>query len=212
MAKKDVLVERLIEEGYLKTPSVIEAFKGVDRSFFIAPELDRLAYEDSPLPIGWEQTISAPHMVAIMSEEALLEKGQNVLEIGAGSGYHACITSRITKAPVYTIERIVGLAHNARMNLERAGCDLVEVVVGDGTLGYGDKAPYDRIIVTAGAPRIPEPLKDQLKVGGKILIPVGARYAQELIRATKESDGILTREELGGCVFVPLIGRYGWTD
>jgi protein-L-isoaspartate(D-aspartate) O-methyltransferase len=210
MEKRESLIDRLISWGYLRTPAVIGAMRSVKREFFLPEDLDRFAYDDSPLPIGGDQTISAPHMVAIMCEAAELSEGQNVLEIGAGSGYHACVTSHITKTKVYSIERLEELAKDAIKNLKRAGCRNVIVVTGDGTLGYEDKAPYDRIIVTAGAPEIPQPLVDQLKIGGKLLIPVGSRFSQELLRVTKNAGG-LRKEALGGCVFVPLIGEHGWT-
>jgi protein-L-isoaspartate(D-aspartate) O-methyltransferase len=211
MEKRDSLIDRLISWGYLKTPAVISAMREVKREVFLPEDLERFAYDDSPLPIGGEQTISAPHMVAIMSEAAELSEGQKVLEIGAGSGYHACVTSHITKTRVYSIDRLEELAKDAIMNLKRAGCGDVVVSTGDGTLGYEDKAPYDRIVVTAGAPDIPQPLVDQLKIGGKLLIPVGNRFSQELLRVTKEEEGVRI-ENLGGCVFVPLIGEHGWKD
>jgi protein-L-isoaspartate(D-aspartate) O-methyltransferase len=210
MEKRDSLIDRLISWGYLKTQPVIDAMRSVKREFFLPDDLDRFAYDDSPLPIGGDQTISAPHMVAIMCEAAELSEGQKVLEIGAGSGYHACVTSHITKTKVYSIERLEELAKDAIKNLKRAGCKNVIVVTGDGTLGYEDKAPYDRIIVTAGAPEISQPLVDQLKIGGKLLIPVGNRFSQELLRVTKEAEDVRI-ENLGGCVFVPLIGKHGWT-
>ncbi|RMF91018.1 MAG: protein-L-isoaspartate(D-aspartate) O-methyltransferase [Methanobacteriota archaeon] len=212
MEKKEALIERLISLGYLKSPSVIEAMRAVDRDFFLPRGMERFAYDDSPLPIGHDQTISAPHMVAIMCEKADLHAGQKVLEIGAGSGYHACVTSKITKQRVYSVERLPELAEEAKRNLARAGCDKVVVIVGDGTLGYPPEAPYDRIIVTAAAPDIPKPLVEQLKAGGKLLIPVGSRWAQDLLRITKHDDGTTTKENLGGCVFVPLIGEEGWRE
>ncbi len=211
MERREVLVDRLISLGYLKTPAVITAMRSVKREFFLPYDFERYAYEDSPLPIGMEQTISAPHMVAIMSEAAELAEGQKVLEIGAGSGYHACVTAYITKTEVYSIERLEELAKDATKNLKSSGCRDVIVVTGDGTLGYEVEAPYDRIIVTAGAPDIPQPLLDQLKIGGKLLIPVGSRFSQELLRITKETDGF-RKESLGGCIFVPLIGAHGWND
>jgi len=209
MTGRDTLVGRLISLGYLKTPAVINAMRSVKREFFLPSDFERYAYEDSPLPIGSEQTISAPHMVAIMCEAAALAEGQNVLEIGAGSGYHACVTTHITKTTVYSVERLTELARSARANLNRAGCSDVTVIVGDGTEGYEKEAPYDRIIVTAGAPNIPQPLLDQLKVGGKLLIPIGSRTSQELTRITKLENRIES-EEMGGCIFVPLIGSHGW--
>jgi protein-L-isoaspartate(D-aspartate) O-methyltransferase len=209
MERKEALIDRLISLGYLKTPIVIDAFRNVKREFFLPENMEKFAYNDSPLPIGSEQTISAPHMVAIMSENADLSQGQKVLEIGAGSGYHACVTSFITKSPVYSVERIDELAKSAKNNIERAGCDKVKIIIGDGTLGYEIQAPYDRIIVTAAAPSIPDPLLEQLKVGGKLLIPVGSMSSQDLLRITKTEDGF-EKENLGGCIFVPLIGSKAW--
>jgi len=211
MGKREELIDRLIEAGYLKSMPVIQAMRSVRRDAFLPPELERHAYEDTPLPIGYEQTISAPHMVALMCESALLARGQKVLEIGAGSGYHACVISRITGSTVYTVERLDKLAEQARRNLKRAGCDKVVVIVGDGTLGYEERAPYDRIIVAAAAPNVPPPLIEQLKDGGKLLIPVGTRSYQTLLRITKHRSRVV-EEDLGGCVFVPLIGRHGWDE
>lgn len=210
MESQQELVDRLISLGYLKTQKVIDAMLGVRRDVFVPDEIEKYAYVDTPLSIGHGQTVSAPHMVAIMCENAELDEGQKVLEIGGGSGYHSCVISKITGAIVYTVERLEKLAETARVNLEKAGCNMVRIMVGDGTLGYDDKAPYDRIIVTAGSPKVPPPLLDQLKIDGKLLIPVGSRTSQELLRITKKKTTNIT-ERLGGCVFVPLIGRYGWS-
>jgi protein-L-isoaspartate(D-aspartate) O-methyltransferase len=185
--------------------------KEVKREYFLPKNMSELAYEDSPLPIGGDQTISAPHMVAIMSEKADLKEGQKVLEIGAGSGYHACVTSNVTGSMVYSVERLKELTKDAKRNLKLAGCNNVRIVVGDGTKGLENEAPFDRIIVTAAAPDIPPPLIDQLSLGGKLLIPVGSRFSQDLVRITKEGDE-LKKEYLGGCVFVPLIGEFGWKE
>jgi len=205
------LVEYLSAYGYLRSKNVIEAMQSVDRIFFVSGDMKEYAYEDTPLRIGGSQTISAPHMVAMMCEAAELEEGQKVLEIGAGSGYSACIISKITKAKVVSVERIKELVEFAMKNLERASCKNVAVVSGDGTLGYAEEAPYDRIIVAAGAPSPPQPLIDQLKEGGKLIIPIGSRYSQDLMRITKK--GKSTQEEnVGGCVFVPLIGKYAWGE
>lgn len=207
------LVEYLTAYGYLRSEKVIGAMQSVDRAFFVSGDMREYAYEDTPLKIGSSQTISAPHMVAMMCEAAELEEAQKVLEIGAGSGYSACIISKITKAGVFSVERIKELAEFAKKNLESAACKNVSVIEGDGTLGYEKEAPYDRIVVTAGAPSPPQPLIDQLKEGGKLIIPVGSRYSQDLMRITKtkEKPEIETEEEnLGGCVFVPLIGKYAW--
>lgn len=212
MREKNALIENLITSGYLKSPEVIRAMQEVERTNFLSKEFISEAYIDRPLPIGEMQTISAPHMVAIMCEEAQLKHGQKVLEIGAGSGYHACIVSKITGSNVFTIERHERLADTARSNLREAGCTKVQVRVSDGTLGYPEESPFERIIVTAAAPDIPKPLVEQLALGGKLLIPVGSRHSQELLRITKIDDDNVEKERLGGCVFVPLIGQYGWKD
>jgi protein-L-isoaspartate(D-aspartate) O-methyltransferase len=205
------LVEYLSAYGYLRSKNVIEAMQSVDRAFFVSDDMREYAYEDIPLRIAGSQTISAPHMVAMMCEAAELKEGQKVLEIGAGSGYSACVISKITKAKVISVERVKELVEFARKNLERANCKSVVVISGDGTLGYPEEAPYDRIIVTAGAPSPPQPLIDQLKEGGKLIIPLGSRYSQDLMRITKKGNS--TQEEnLGGCVFVPLIGKYAWEE
>ncbi len=184
----------------------------VPREEFVRPDMRSEAYADTPLPIGDGQTISAPHMVAIMAEALDLESGHIVLEIGTGSGYHAAICAELVgpEGRIYTIERIPSLAAFAEANLKRTGFSgRVIVIVGDGSKGYPDKAPYDRIFVAAGAPDIPTPLKGQLKDGGKLLVPVGGRYYQDLIRMVRRGDKF-QREDLGGCVFVPLVGEYGF--
>jgi len=175
---------------------------------------------DTPLPIGFGQTVSAPHMVSIMNEALQLEIGQKVLEIGAGSGWHAATIAEIV-APsdtprsewghVYTTEIIEGLAEFARKNVRNAGySDRITIICTDGSMGYPEKAPYDRIIVTAAAPDVPQPLIEQLKPNGIMLIPVGTVHLfQSLIKITKSADGEIKRENLGGVAFVPLTGRYG---
>lgn len=186
--------------------------KRVPREEFIPPEIRDEAYVDTPLPIGEGQTISAPHMVAIMAERLQLKPGLKVLEIGAGSGYHAAVCAEII-APdghMYTIERIASLANFAENNLKRTGYGtLVTVIFGDGTKGLPEKAPFDRIFVAAGAPDIPTPLTDQLADRGILLVPVGGRFYQDLIKVERKGQK-LDKENLGGCVFVPLIGEYGY--
>lgn len=214
------LVEKLIREGYIRSEKVMKAMLRVPRELFVPEELRHLAYEDTPLPIGSGQTISAPHMVALMTELADLEPGMKVLEIGTGSGYHAAVVAEVV-APsdmdrskwghVYSVERIPELAERARRNLERAGySDRVTVIIGDGTLGYPPEAPYDRIIVTAAAPDIPKPLIEQLRPGGKMVIPIGTRYMQYLYVVEKTPEGKIKSRPVTPCLFVPLIGRYGW--
>ncbi|HDM25010.1 MAG TPA: protein-L-isoaspartate O-methyltransferase [Thermoplasmatales archaeon] len=204
------LVKKLKNEGYIKTPLVEKAFLEVPRENFVPDHLKKSAYLDIPLEIGFGQTISAPHMVAIMCEALVLKKGQKVLEIGSGSGYHAAVVSEIIgeRGRVYSVERIKELADMARENIRKTGIKNVEVFVGDGSLGFKKFAPYDRIYVTCAAPDIPEPLIDQLKDPGLLLIPVG-RYYCDLMLLRKENGKISTRN-LGGCAFVPLVGKHGF--
>jgi protein-L-isoaspartate(D-aspartate) O-methyltransferase len=158
------------------------------------------------------QTISAPHMVAIMTELLDVKTDSKILEIGAGSGYQAAVLGEIAKkGGIYTVERIKRLAEFAEKNLKDCGYKNVFVIVGDGTLGYEEKAPYDRIIVTAGAPKIPGALIDQLADKGKMAIPVGGRFQQELIMVEKDKRGII-KKNCGGCIFVPLIGKDGYEN
>ncbi len=207
------LVRRLVEEGVIRSRRVEEAFLKVPRELFVPENLRRAAYDDNPLPIGYGQTISAPHMVAIMVEELGLEEGMKVLEIGTGSGYQAAIMAELVgpEGRVVTVERVPELAERARRSLREAGYgDRVEVVVGDGSKGYPPQAPYDRVVVTAAAPRIPPPLVEQLKPGGILLVPVGDRYIQRLVKVVKKREGGIDVEEGVYCLFVPLIGEYGW--
>ena len=219
--KRERLIKRLIEEGVLKKPEVINAMLKVPREEFVPPELKDHAYMDSPLPSFDGQTISAPHMVAMMCELLDLRRGNNVLEVGAGTGYHAAVCAEIVaplEAPenerghVYAIERLKTLVDFANRNLQRCGyADRITIIEGDGTLGYLEKAPFDRILVTAAAPRIPPPLKIQLKDGGRIVIPVGEAYSiQDLIVVERTGENF-KEWTYGGCVFVPLCGKYGWS-
>jgi len=198
---------------------VERAFMKVPREEFVPPELRKRAYLDTPLPIGHGQTISAPHMVAIMTELLEPRYGDKVLEVGTGSGYQAAILAEIvnpdkkSKGIVYTIERIPQLAEFARRNLEKTGyIDRVVIIVGDGSKGYSKEAPYDKIIVTAAAPKVPRSLMEQLASPGKMVIPVGTRYEQTLLVIEKDVDGKTRIIESIPCVFVPLIGEEGWKD
>jgi protein-L-isoaspartate(D-aspartate) O-methyltransferase len=219
--RREWLVRYHVARGILKTPSVIRAMKVVPREEFIPEDMRDQAYMDSPLPIGYGQTISAPHMVAIMNEALALKVGHKVLEIGAGSGYHAATVAEIV-APsnidenkwghVYTLEIIPELVEFARQNLKKTGyANRVTVIHADGSQGYPSKAPYDRIYVTAAAPRIPSPLFEQLKSEGIMLIPVGSPYfGQDLVRIRKRRDGSIEKQRLMPVAFVLLRGRYGW--
>lgn len=210
--QRDTLVDSLIRRGYIISAAVEKAMRKVPREEFLPESLREDAYVDTPLPIGDGQTISAPHMVAIMAERLDLAAGMKVLEIGAGSGYHAAVCAEMV-APdghIFTIERISSLAEFAQSNLKKTGyANLVTVIFGDGTRGLPEKAPFERIFVAAGAPDIPQPLTDQLADGGSLLVPVGGRFYQELIRVRRRGSRF-EKENLGGCVFVPLIGEYGY--
>ena len=212
------LVEMLVLEGVIRSERVKRAMLRVPRELFVPEPYRRYAYVDTPLPIGRGQTISAPHMVALMCELLDLDEGMNVLEIGTGSGYHAAVIAEIiapkgsgNPGKVYSIERIPELAEFARRNLEKAGyADRVVVIVGDGTLGYPEEAPYDRILVTAAAPDVPEPLLQQLKIGGKLVIPIGSKYMQYLYVIEKTGEKEIKATKTTPCMFVPLVGKYGW--
>jgi protein-L-isoaspartate(D-aspartate) O-methyltransferase len=197
-------------EGHIKTKSVEKAFLETPRELFVPEKLKGYAYVDTPLEIGNGQTISAPHMVAIMCEALDLKKGQKILEIGAGSGYHAAVVSKLIgdKGHVYTIERFPSLADNAKKNLEKVGIKNVTVEIGDGSEGLPKYAPYDSIYVTCAAPCIPQPLVEQLKDPGKLLIPVG-QFISKLELLEKKNKKIIEKD-LGGCAFVPLVGKHGY--
>ena len=191
--------------------SVIEAMSRVPRELFVPDHLRIRSYDDMPLPIAHNQTISAPHMVAIMCDLLDLGEGMTVLEVGGGSGYHAAVMANLVgpQGHVYSVERISELAGLARKNLESARIKNVTVIEADGSIGLAEHAPYDRISVAATAPYIPEPLKQQLKIGGKMVLPVGRDY-EELLLVTRK-NGFVTEEKMG-VVFVPLIGEQGFKE
>jgi protein-L-isoaspartate(D-aspartate) O-methyltransferase len=195
----------------VRSDNVLDAMRKVPREQFLPEELREFAYEDSPLPIAGGQTISQPYIVAFMAEALNLQGGENVLEIGAGSGYAAAVLAQIA-GNVYTIERVQELASSARATLARLGFGNVQVRHGDGTRGWPEKAPFDAIVVAAGGPDVPESLKQQLRIGGRIVIPVGPdQRFQELVRMTRVSENRFEVEELADVRFVPLIGEEGWT-
>ena len=196
----------------LVSEPVITAMSRVPRELFVPEHLERRAYDDTPLPIGLDQTISAPHMVAVMCELLDLRPGMKVLEVGGGSGYHAAVMAVLVgpMGHVYSVERMPELVVQARKNLEKAKIANVTMVEANGSLGLPEHAPYDRISVAAAAPQIPESLKQQLIVGGKMVLPVG-RDRQELLLVTRKNDGFEVEAKMG-VVFVPLIGVEGFKE
>lgn len=209
-AKRSQMVEHQIQSRGVEDRLVLGAMRKVPRHLFVPDERAESAYADRPLPIGCGQTISQPYMVAVMTEALGLRGNEKVLEIGTGSGYQAAILAEIA-AHVVSLERQPELADGAAQALRALGYVNVEVIVGDGSKGYAQRAPYDGIIVTAGAPDIPPVLVEQLADGGRLVIPVGSSFQQTLIKVTRRGEDHET-EKLEGCVFVPLIGEYGWRD
>lgn len=206
---RERMVQGQIMSRGIRQPAVLAALNLVPRHIFVPDYLSHLAYEDSPLPIAEGQTISQPYIVALMIEAAELDSGANLLEIGTGSGYAAAVASRIARQ-VYTIERIPSLARHAKEIYRSQDYSNIEIKEGDGTLGWPEKGPFDAIIVTAGAPVVPDSLLSQLKEGGRIIIPVGGAKMQELLRIRKGAEGKIMREVLEIVRFVPLIGEQGW--
>ena len=205
--RKRMVDEQLVPRG-ISDPRVLEAFGSVPRHVFVPGPFDVSSYADRPLPIGEGQTISQPYMVALMTECLRLKGGEKVLEVGTGSGYQAAILAELC-GRVYTIEREKRLLERARTILRQEGYDNIEFKCGDGTVGWKEAAPYDGIIVTAGAPYVPEALKDQLAEGGRLVIPVGGQYGQMLVVLTRRGRDF-TQDSVCGCIFVPLIGEDGW--
>ena len=204
MVKNQLASRGIADEGVLK------AMGKIPRHLFISEALAGEAYNDHPVPIGEKQTISQPYIVAIMTEALELQGKENTLEIGTGSGYQTAILAELSSR-VYTIERIKSLLVDARKLLAQLGYSNVLFKAFDGTLGWKEYAPFDAIMITAGAPSLPKPLIDQLADNGRMIIPVGDRYTQELIKVTKKGEN-LEQESLGGCRFVNLIGIHGWKD
>ena len=207
---RELMVKNQISARGVRSEVVLDAMRKVPRESFLPEQLEEFAYEDSPLPISAGQTISQPYIVALMTEALDLEGGEKVLEIGTGSGYAAAILAEIA-AEVYTVERIGTLVENAASTLRILGYENIHVIHADGTLGWAAAAPYDAIIVAAGGPEVPETLKQQLKVGGRLIIPIGVDpRAQELVRVTRISDIEFKREDIADVRFVPLVGKEGW--
>ncbi len=202
------LVEHLSTE--IRDKRVLAAMARIPRERFVPPEEQHLAYEDIPLPIGLNQTISQPFIVALMTEALKLTGSEKVLEVGTGSGYQAAILAELARL-VVTVERLPPLAETARKVLDSLGYTNTEVHLAEKTLGWQAKAPYDAIMVTAGVPRVPPGLVAQLVIGGRLVIPVGSRYLQELYKITKHKKKNVV-QNLGGCRFVSLIGESAWEE
>lgn len=209
LARQNMVDEQLVSRG-IRDQRVLSAFLEVPRHKFVEEYLKYKAYDDYPLSIGYGQTISQPYMVALMTETLSTKPEDAILEIGTGSGYQAAILSRLCST-VYSIERISTLASRTRKLLDELGYYNIHIRIGDGTMGMPQDAPYDGIIVTAGAPHVPEALVEQLKEDGRLVIPVGDQSIQDLKRLTKTKDGV-KEESMGGCRFVKLIGKNGWRE
>ena len=210
IARRRMVEDQVMARG-VKDPRVIDAMLRVPRHKFVEQALESQAYQDGPLPIGERQTISQPYMVAVMSEALLLDGTEKVLEVGTGSGYQAAILALLADR-VFSLERIPALARRARKILDACGYSKVNIRLADGTLGWQEMAPFDAIIVTAGAPDVPRDYIDQLAVGGRLVIPVGDRLSQVLLRITRTAEDEFKEEQLLGCRFVPLVGNHGWHE
>ena len=206
--QREDMVRRQIEARGIFDANVLAAMRKVPRHLFVSEALSDQAYGDFPLPIGEQQTISQPFIVAEMTQALELKKDDRVLEIGTGSGYQAAILAEIVYR-VYTIERINSLYINARRLFDKLRYHNILTRYSDGTTGWRDESPFDAIIVTAGSPSIPQVLVDQLASGGRLVLPVGSEQSQELIRVVKDEEGV-HQTALGGCRFVKLVGEYGW--
>ena len=207
-----LMVERQLRRRGIRDERLLEAFAAIPRERFVDQRLDHLAYFDQPLEIGFGQTISQPYIVALMIEAVAVRPSDRVLEVGAGSGYAAAILSRLARS-VVAIERVPELAAQARERLARFGFDNVEIVEGDGTLGWPDGAPYDAILAAASGREVPPSLVEQLAPGGRLVMPMGApRSVQTLLLVTRHEDGTLESRDLGRVRFVPLIGEQGWSE
>jgi protein-L-isoaspartate(D-aspartate) O-methyltransferase len=201
--------EQIIARG-VNDARVIAALRKIPRHLFVDPGIVNRAYHDSALPIGEKQTLSQPYMAARMTEALCLTGDEKVLEVGTGSGYQTALLAELC-FNVFSVEKIRGLSHKARALLDQLGYQNIALHVGDGTIGWSEHAPYDAIIVSAGAPSTPKPLLDQLAVRGRLVIPVGDEQGQMLLRVTRTRSGF-KQEQLGECKFVKLFGKYGWRD
>lgn len=209
LARERMVKNQLIPRG-IKDKGVLDAMGKIQRHLFVEEALVGEAYNDHPLPIGHKQTISQPYIVALMTQALNLTGKEKALEIGTGSGYQAAILAELS-GKVYTVERLRPLMEGARSLLNILGYTNILFKAFDGTLGWKEFSPYDAIMITAGAPKIPEPLLDQLADGGRMVVPVGDRFSQELVRITKNGNDY-KKENFGGCRFVDLIGVHGWKE
>lgn len=210
--QKEKMVENHLKRRGIRDKAVLEAMAEVPREKFIPEDMVHLAYNDSPLPIGEGQTISQPYIVALMIQAMELSPQDRVLDIGTGSGYAAAIISRIVKA-VYSVERYQTLAETAKERFLHLGYENIHVLYGDGTQGWPEHAPYDAAVVAAGSPDIPQPLVDQLVIGGRLVIPVGStQQFQELLRVRRTGESEVKEERLTSVRFVPLVGEAGWKE
>jgi protein-L-isoaspartate(D-aspartate) O-methyltransferase len=207
VGQRRALVERLRERG-ISDPAILRAFQEVPRHEFVPEAVGHRAYEDAPLPIGFGQTASQPSLQALYLQHLELAPGDRVLEIGTGSGFQTAVLAQLVER-VYSVERVRDLSVRARTALDRLRVSNVALLVGDGTVGWSRFAPYDAILVAAGSPEVPAPLLDQLAEGGRMLVPVGTRAAQRLLKVRKTS-GEVEMEDVMDCTFVPLLGRFGW--
>jgi protein-L-isoaspartate(D-aspartate) O-methyltransferase len=204
------MVEEQLRRRGIHDQRLLAVMANIPRHSFVSSDYQLAAYEDRPLPIGEGQTISQPYMVAVMTQSLELKGDERVLEIGTGSGYQTAILAELAKT-IFTIERIQKLLLRAQKILQELGYENIFFLTGDGTKGWPEKAPFDGIIVTAGAPEIPQTLTSQLAEGGRLVIPVGPRYTQTLYKVTRKRNQF-TEEDITGCVFVPLVGDFGWKE
>lgn len=208
-AQRRAMIETLQERG-IRDLEILRAFDTVHRHRFLPEAVWHRAYEDAPVPIGHSQTASQPSLQALYMQILDLKSTDKVLEIGTGSGFQTAVLAQLV-ANVYSVERVRELATRARQVLDELRVSNVAILVGDGTIGWNRYAPYDAILVAAGSPDIPDPLAQQLSIGGRMLVPVGPMQAQKLVLVTRTEDGF-DSDEILDCTFVPLLGRFGWTE
>ena len=208
-ARREAMVREQLQARGIRSPALLAAFRSVPRERFVGPEEQAVAYDDRALPIAAHQTISQPYVVALMIDALGLTPHDHVLEVGAGSGYAAAIMSRLAH-DVVAVELVPVLAESAAARLAELGYDNVRVIVGDGSTGAEPEAPFDAVCVSASAPSVPQALVDQLRPGGRLVVPVGSTSEQQLVRVRRRLDGRVTSREFGAVRFVPLLGEQGW--